>query len=163
MNNQKGVTLIELLISLAIFFMIIGITYSVFISGMKNFDKNHSAIQLRSEADFIMTQFMTHLHPATETLPLASPPSPNQSLIRVQKTDGSEVTLGFDNSTDQALINGDIIHSTDYIVSGTVSYQVDQRIIEITLQVNKRGRTDTKPVQLVNQISLINYNNTTPF
>ncbi|KHF40957.1 PulJ/GspJ family protein [Halalkalibacter okhensis] len=56
LKEQSGITLIELLITLALFTMIIGIAFGVLTTTSKHNDKTQSHIDLRQEANIIITQ-----------------------------------------------------------------------------------------------------------
>ncbi|MCJ8006997.1 prepilin-type N-terminal cleavage/methylation domain-containing protein [Lederbergia wuyishanensis] len=60
LSQQQGITLLELLTALAIFSLIIGLTFSVLFSSKKFNDKTQAHINLRQEANIIITNIRKH-------------------------------------------------------------------------------------------------------
>ncbi|MCZ0754769.1 PilW family protein [Anoxybacillus sp. J5B_2022] len=61
-NNEKGLTLLELLATVTISFLIIGVMYNVFMSGIKTYQRIGIENELRSEADYMMTIVFNRLY-----------------------------------------------------------------------------------------------------
>ncbi|WP_096153169.1 MULTISPECIES: PilW family protein [Bacillus] len=58
-NNEKGITLVELLAALMIAFIISGLVAAIFFQTFRNADKSDSHINLRQEANIIIQMFST--------------------------------------------------------------------------------------------------------
>ena len=58
-NNEKGITLVELLAALTIAFIISGLVAAIFFQTFRNADRSDSHINLRQEANIIVQMFST--------------------------------------------------------------------------------------------------------
>lgn len=61
-NNEQGLSLLELLAAVTISFLIVGVMYNVFMSGMKTYQRIGIENELRSEADYMMTIVFNRLY-----------------------------------------------------------------------------------------------------
>lgn len=61
-RNQRGLTLVELLATLAIIGMITTIAFSILMSGIKTSENIQIETALRNEADYLMTSFIRELY-----------------------------------------------------------------------------------------------------
>ncbi|OXS60600.1 PilW family protein [Rossellomorea vietnamensis] len=60
--DNKGITLIELLITLAISAILLPVTYGALITGYKVYEKVSIDAQLREDADYVSSMVMKHLY-----------------------------------------------------------------------------------------------------
>lgn len=66
-RNQRGLTLVELLATLAIIGMITTIAFSILMSGIKTSENIQIETALRNEADYLMTSFIRELYTTKES------------------------------------------------------------------------------------------------
>jgi Tfp pilus assembly protein PilV len=78
--NQKGLTLLEVLLALTLTMTIGGLIYSVFFQSMTSYEKTHSHVLVRQEATIILSQ-LTTLHRDEETYALTYTPTTQAILI----------------------------------------------------------------------------------
>lgn len=71
MNNQKGITLIEVLVTLAILVIVSGLVYGVFFQSLTSYEKTQSHALLRQEANVILVE-LTAAHRKLESYTLSS-------------------------------------------------------------------------------------------
>jgi prepilin-type N-terminal cleavage/methylation domain-containing protein len=154
-NNNRGITLIELLAALVIFSIISSILYNVLFSGMNQFIRINSDTLIRDEADITMTQFMNHLYLAKKAENITIP---NGSMVKIIKATGEEVTLGFVDT--QVMINGENILSSRFYQNGSeINYNSATHTITITLKIKHQDATLSTPLELNSRIQLINLSN----
>ncbi|MFE8703434.1 PilW family protein [Cytobacillus sp. FJAT-54145] len=65
LKNNKGITLIELLVTLAITAIVSTMIYSVFVTGLKLYQKIGIEGQLRDDADYVATMILNQLYENT--------------------------------------------------------------------------------------------------
>ncbi|ANB60704.1 PilW family protein [Anoxybacteroides amylolyticum] len=61
-NNEQGLSLLELLAAVTISFLIVGVMYNVFMSGMKTYQRIGIENELRSESDYMMSIVLNRLY-----------------------------------------------------------------------------------------------------
>jgi len=149
-KNERGLTLIELLAVLVLFSMIIGIVASVLVGGMKQYYKINTEALIRDEADILMTQFMNHLYSAKK----AETVSP--SLIKITKTDGNVVQLGFDQTQKTATIDGNNILSSEFLQNNSqIIYDAADHSIKVILNIQHKNVPTASPIILESQVYLL--------
>lgn len=104
--NSSGVTLIELLATLAIVGIIAGLAFSIFFQGLSSYERIKMEAELRDEADVIMSNFIKNIFTLKESeidslTTVCSNNSPN-SYIKLSEN-GISYNTGFFNN--QILIN----------------------------------------------------------
>lgn len=123
-NNEKGLTLLELLAAVTISFLIIGVMYNVFMSGIKTYQRIGIENELRSEADYMMTIVFNRLYEfapdgidttTTTNTQLVFVNNKQKTidtrvgLVKEQETETKSFSLALQN--DQLLIDGQPISS----------------------------------------------------
>src|SRR5687767_12457873 len=63
MNNEKGFTLVEVLLAIVLASLFAGIAYAVLFQGVNTYHRVTNETKLRDEADIIMTNFVQVLYP----------------------------------------------------------------------------------------------------
>jgi hypothetical protein len=155
-TSNKGLTLVEILISFAIFSLITVIVTGYLISSLNNFKKVNEEIVLHDEANHIMSKFVNYIFVATKVKVLEQ--SESKSLIEVTDFDGNVTTLGFENN--RAVINGESIHPSRYriLTEGTegsmMIIQGDTVHIKMVIQ-DELSKYDQK-LELNSDVSFIN-------
>ncbi|MBM6619760.1 PulJ/GspJ family protein [Bacillus suaedaesalsae] len=71
MNNQKGITLIEVLVTLSILVIVSGLVYGVFFQSLTSYEKTQSHALLRQEANVILAE-LTAAHRKLDTYTLST-------------------------------------------------------------------------------------------
>lgn len=61
-TDQRGITLIEVLITLVIMSIVSGVVYSVFTTGLKLYQKIGIEAQLRDDADYVATMILNEMY-----------------------------------------------------------------------------------------------------
>ncbi len=100
LTTSKGLTLVELLATLAIFSLISVIIIGYLISAMNNFTRVNEEIALHDEANYVMSEFINYIFVATNVVEKEQ--SGCKSLIEVTNFEGKVTKLGFENN--QAVI-----------------------------------------------------------
>lgn len=106
MNNQKGFTLFEVLVSVVITTIVLLFSTSLLTTAIKSEKNINSDIDLRDEADYIMSNLVKEIYITREsTVEFVEEPTQNNFYL-YKITDSSKMT-GFKNQ--QILINGSSI------------------------------------------------------
>lgn len=156
LTSQRGLTLVELLAVLVLFSMITGLITSMIISGMNQYKKINAEALIRDEADLVMTQFMNHLYTAYQAESMSSPSGTNQSLLKVTKTTGEILTIGFNHTTGAAVIDGATILSPHFSQeASTISYEPASHSIVIHLNLRHHQISLPSPMILESRIHLL--------
>lgn len=66
-RNQRGLSLVELLATLAIMGIVTALAFSVLMNGIRTSDNIKKEIALRNEADYLMTSFIRELYITKES------------------------------------------------------------------------------------------------
>jgi prepilin-type N-terminal cleavage/methylation domain-containing protein len=144
-NNEKGLTLIELLVTLVLFSIIGFIVYVVLMSGMNAEQRIHTEALIRDEADIVMTKFINVLYPALSSQ--VSVKSPNV----LQYDDGKEIIeLGFVDQ--QPKIDGVSVSSGGFDFSGS-AISKEKNTVKIKLEV--KSGSNNEDLTLESQFSLL--------
>lgn len=160
MRNEKGLTLVEVLLSLVIVSIISGIIIHYLMMGMKNYQKVNSEIMLHDEANYVMSQFVNYLFVAVEAKNV-NDPNPCTSLVTVKNIDGDVTTLGFENN--KAVINGNVISrsnhtfSCDPTSSSKIEVQGNNVVVKMFVE-DEQSEYDLK-IELNSRVSYLNVNN----
>lgn len=144
-KNERGLTLIELLVTLVLFSIIGSIVYVVLMSGMNAEKRIHTEALIRDEADIVMTKFINVLYPA-----LSSQVSVKSQNV-LQYDDGKDIIeIGFVDQ--QAKIDGFSLSSKGFDFSGS-TISKEKNTIKIKLEV--KSRSDKADLTLESQFSLL--------
>jgi prepilin-type N-terminal cleavage/methylation domain-containing protein len=145
LNNEKGLTLIELLVTLVLFSIIGSIVYVVLMSGMNAEKRIHTEALIRDEADIVMTKFINVLYPA-----LSSQVSVKSQNV-LHYDDGKDIIeIGFVNQ--QAKIDGVSLSSKGFDFSGS-TISKEQNTVKIKLEV--KSSLNNADLTLESQFSLL--------
>jgi prepilin-type N-terminal cleavage/methylation domain-containing protein len=180
-SNQSGLTLVELLSTLAIGSLISIILFSNLFSGMNSYKRVNNQISLHDEGNYVMTQFVNIIYVALKVDVLYPPKTagstgssvetvdPCKSVIRItrykeNKLDELEsITLGFDRPSaigvdPYAEINyQNILPSAFSIVCNdttkpSIEVHDSTVFIEMTIQNDETG----EQLELKNNVSYVN-------
>lgn len=145
LTNQKGLTLIELLVTLVLFSVIGSIVSVVLISGLTAEKRIHTEALIRDEADIVMNKFINVLYPA-----LSSQVSGKSDNL-LQFDNGEKIIeIGFVDQ--QATIDGFSVSSKGFNFSGsTISKNKDT----IKIQLEVKSSSNKESLTLESQFSLL--------
>ncbi|WP_071395929.1 PilW family protein [Bacillus tuaregi] len=152
-TSAKGITLVELLVSLALVGVVSTLIVGVLVSGTKSFEKVSKEVSLHDEANYIMTMFANEIFEATSVTSVPSVPEGEKTkLISITKYGSAEeIQLGFDN--EQAVIKGKPLHSSSIKILNSSQMKVYDGTVHINLAVQGK---DTKKVTLTSEVSFVN-------
>ncbi|MCQ6266451.1 prepilin-type N-terminal cleavage/methylation domain-containing protein [Fictibacillus sp. WQ 8-8] len=149
-KNERGLTLVELLLSLSIMLIISAVAYFVFFNGMNSYKKTYTETLIRDEADVIMTQFMNAVYPAKDALLSTD----KNNVIILDKGKQTEQKFGFDGSN--AVLNSTALNNSDFDLSGSVlELDTTANSIKISMKIKSTKSDKAKPLALNSQISLL--------
>ncbi len=158
LKSSKGLTLVELLVSLSIFSLITAIMIGYLISSMNNFKRVNEEIALHDEANYVMSEFVNYIFVATKVEVIDN--SKCSPLIRVTNYHNEQTTLGFKNN--QAVINNEVVHPSTYRLS---CVNPDSPMIEVqgdTAKINLLIQNETskygKKLELNSDVSFVSVN-----
>ncbi|MBB6445857.1 hypothetical protein [Bacillus benzoevorans] len=152
LSSAKGLTLVELLLSLSLIGVVSVLIIGVLVSGMDSYRSVNKQISLHDEANAIMTKFSNEIFVATKVEPNSVEPVKE---IHIKKYGSGDVitTLGF--AGGNANINGAPINSPFVTVEESASsFAVDEEngIVHIHLELtddNNRSFQLTEDVTYV--------------
>lgn len=173
MTNQRGITLVELVATLAIVGMVGTLAYAVLFQGYANYERVQAETKLRDEADLIMANFVRELFVLKSNELEESPSCLNGapgSCVSVTKEDsGESYFVGFqqDNaSSDVAIVRNEEIRfynddvqlvpnrRADSMVNNSISSDDGIRYtVQFVLSTEYRGQT--RQMEFVNTINVI--------
>jgi prepilin-type N-terminal cleavage/methylation domain-containing protein len=150
LRNQKGLTLIESLLSLLLFSIIGTVIYFVLLGGFNTENKIYTETLVRDEADLVMSQIINALYtaPVSKVKDISTP---SQNMILYEGSSAS-TTLGFMNETP--IINGKSISSSDFDFTDSSISKVGSSI-KIILNVKSKKNKNAKPLSLQSQFGLM--------
>ncbi|PLR93704.1 PulJ/GspJ family protein [Bacillus sp. T33-2] len=144
--NEKGITLIELLMVLAISSIIITLGYSILFSTMKTTDKSMNETELRNEAVLITQQFDRTLLNIDEIDPINGDETGSFTTFNASdfNPDGthkenSPVNIKIDN--ENLLAGGKQINSDQFSLENTTfKFQNDQLTVHFVIKNTSTGK-----------------------
>lgn len=147
-ESSKGITLVELLLSLSLIGVVSVLIVGVLVSGMNSYKSVNKQISLHDEANAIMTRFSNEIFIATK-IKQVSP-----YIINITKYGAEgETKLAFENG--KATINDIPIHSdTVTIALNNSSMQVHDDTVYIELVV--KNKETGERLALKNEVSFVN-------
>lgn len=156
--NQKGITLIELLLTLVIFSIISTVVYGVFFQFNSHYAKINSEVELRDEADIIMATFTNYIYPSTEVTTILE-----DQLLKVKVSETTYVNLGFKDGdavvsneyTDGDTVIYSAINSDKYYLYTDSTINVAGRLVETRLHIHSRDVAQAKPFIVESKISYV--------
>ncbi len=151
LRNQKGLTLIESLLSLVLFSIIGTVIYFVLLSGLNTEKKIYNETLIRDEADLVMSQIIDVLYTAPVSK-VKDDSTGTQSLLVYEINNTTSKTVGFINHVP--VINGQSISSSDYDFKNSTIVKVGKSV-KITLNVKSNKNENAKPLTLQSQFGLM--------
>jgi hypothetical protein len=176
LTSQKGLTLAELLGSLAIFSLLAVIIIGYLVTSMNSFRRVNEEIALHDEANYVMSEFVNYIFVATEVVPYepAEPkepivPSECMSLIKVKDYYGKETILGFlNNKAVKISQNEETKEFTELTALSTFNFyctnpddskigleNVDKDTVKIMMLIQDGESKYQKKIQLKSVVSFI--------
>lgn len=152
-HNNRGLTLVEVLVTVAIFAIICSLVIAVTIQGVNHYQMIQTDALLRSEADYIMTRFMNELYTAYDVKNVTVEEIENVSLIALyNRNREKEATLGFHDG--QALINDSIISSAAFdLLDSHIEFDQETNIVEVMITIRHRDQQPDRVMQLQSQVA----------
>jgi len=163
-SNEKGVTLIELLVTLVVSSIISVAVFSVMINVLNYNQKLNSETLLRSEADYIMAMFINDIYSAQDITIIE-----DEKMLQVQTNNERFFLLGFNEEGilgKSPLFDNPSSKPTQFIplhdekysfqnneVSSTIA--INGNLIEISMWLFDKSNESARPVQLESKISFI--------
>lgn len=152
-TSSTGITLPELLVSLAIVSIISVMIIGYLIAGMNNYRKVNEEIALHDEANYVMSEFINYIFVATKV----EEQNPNK-MIKVTNRENEETIIGF-NSNNQAVVNGKPIHPLNYkftnVPDGDPMLQIDGDKVKIKIQIEDTNSKYHKKLVLESDVSFV--------
>lgn len=141
--KDKGLTMLELLVAMAIFSIVITIVVSLFMTALKGYRKNLALQNIQDNARFLLDFIAKELRMATIN-------SGTSSSLNITRSDGTAVTYSFGGgnltrttSETSGPINSEkIIVNGSFYVSGITGGDELQPKVTIALKIEDQG---TKP------------------
>ncbi|MDR7073146.1 prepilin-type N-terminal cleavage/methylation domain-containing protein [Fictibacillus barbaricus] len=149
--NEKGLTLIESLLSLVLFSIIGTAVYFVLMNGLNTEKKIYTETLIRDEADLVMSQIINELYtaPVSKVTDISTT---SQNLLSYKKTTNSTTTVGFIGANP--VVNGKSISSDGFdFTNSTISK--DGNSVDIILNVKSNKNKNAKPLTLESQFGLL--------
>lgn len=175
-SNQSGLTLVELLSTLAIGSLISIILFSNLFSGMNSYKRVNNQISLHDEGNYLMTQFVNIIYVATK-VDVVYPPKgsseetivPCKSIIQITKykenklDEEENITLGFDRPptagvdpyaeiNDQSILLSPFSIVCNDTTKPSIEVHDSTVFIEMTIQNDETG----EQLELKNNVSYVN-------
>ncbi|WP_078552416.1 PilW family protein [Bacillus alkalicellulosilyticus] len=94
LNQQDGITLVELLATLAIMSFLLTLLYGVFFSGMNHVKKGQDTVALQQEANYI-TNLLTKMHQTQDTYIIDI--NPTTKALTITDHSGTKYTISNPN------------------------------------------------------------------
>lgn len=156
LNNNQGLTLVELLIALTIAFTILGLVSSILIQSFRNMEIAETHTDLRQEANYLMAEFTrAHMSPITVT----DESSYTYTITYDRIGSNWELTIGnqtisssnydIELELEQKEMNSKFtVNSTTTSARSSVEKKLPLDIKKLTL-INKKDRTKTFQISTI--------------
>ncbi|MBD7963132.1 PulJ/GspJ family protein [Fictibacillus norfolkensis] len=148
--NEKGLTLIESLLSLVLFSIIGTVVYFVLLNGLTTEKKIYTETLIRDEADLVMSQIIDNLYTATNSKVKAV--TGQQNMLIYQIDNNTSHTVGFLNN--QPVVKGQSISTNEFNFNNSSITLRDDNVI-ISLVVASKKNANAKPLELKSQFRLM--------
>lgn len=153
LSSQKGISLVEVITTLAIVGIFSLLILNFMINGMANYNRVNDKILLQDEANFVMQTFVDRIYDATRVEMVEK--TADSSLIKVRNFEGREAVLGIKNN--QAVINGQPIHADRFVfLNGSGLEMTGEKSVAITLIIE--DKISGQNVKLENSVSYLKAN-----
>lgn len=150
LNSEKGVSLVEALMTLAIVGIFSLLILNFMINGMNNYNRVNDKILLHDEANFVMQSFVDQIYDATRVEMVEK--TANSSLIKVRNYEGREAILGIKDK--KAVINGVPIHADRFVfLDGSGLEMTGEKSVAIKLVIE--DKVSGQNVKLENSVSYL--------
>jgi prepilin-type N-terminal cleavage/methylation domain-containing protein len=121
LQNQRGLTLIEMLLAVAIFLAVVIPLSSIYLSGVSLYQNTQNRTALRNEADFVISDIMNQIQNASY-FELADEPTTEDDKARKDdliniftNTQAGEKVLKIENETDKRNVQNELIMYTQRV------------------------------------------------
>lgn len=155
-QSEKGLTLVECLVSLVIYCLITVLIIGYLVSSLNNFKRVNEEIELHDEANYVMSQFVNYIFVATKIEVVSQ--TETKSLVKVTDFNNQVTTLGFENN--KAVINGNVIHPETYTFQSSGSnaskITINGDTVKIQLVINDEQSRFRKNLELDSEVSYVN-------
>jgi Tfp pilus assembly protein PilV len=128
--NQKGLTLLEVLLALTLTITIGGLIYSVFFQSMTSYEKTYSHALIRQEATIILSQITT-LHRDEKTYSLTYNPSAQAILINGKLIGNPAFSYSIELKNNTVTLNSQRVTEATTITIDSSSYlEIELAVID---------------------------------
>lgn len=149
LKSEKGISLVEVLTTLAIIGIFSLVIVGYMANGMNSFNKVNDEIALHDEANYVMLSFINHIYEATRVEVMEQ--NENNSIIRVKNYEGEVTTLGFKNN--QAVINDGPIHPEKFTFSNSTITLKGEKTVVIKIVIE--DKVSGQNLELENAVSYL--------
>lgn len=148
-NKERGLTMLELLIAVAIFIVVVSIIFSLFLTGLKGYRKAIAVQNVQDNARFLLSFIAKEIR-------MSNINSADASNLDITRHDGLNVLYNFDGINIQRTVVGEAaasgpINSEEISVTGSfytsgigVEVPLEQPRITILLRVETKGAQKTE-------------------
>lgn len=137
-SNQKGVTLIELLVTLTVFSIVIGVVYSALFNTINYNNKTFSKVTIQQEANIFLSQF-SNVHLYNKKYNVVYDAVNNVYKIILLDGSGEEFPLTNPIHQYEVYINSTLV--------GTAPITVDQKEVKIKLKITDPANKNEFSIQ----------------
>lgn len=141
LKSERGVTLVELLVAVTIFFFTIGVVYGVFQLGIKTYKKVGVESQLRDEADIVLTEVMNAFYQASADD--IQPCGDSNSCITIYDNENVSVSFNEEFESEVSIIDRHAPKSSENTEKTTIEF------IDSNIYINER-RINSSSIDLTN-------------
>ena len=153
-QNQHGLTLVELLATLALMSVVITLAFSVLLNGIRASDNIQKESALRNEADFLMTSLIRELYVMKESEIIETQFPAKTSTNYYLNTNLGERTGFIDNQVVVANVPQQISDSKILLLPSKIA-KIDNGQYEVTLILKMTGDRP-KEMSFINVVRTIN-------
>lgn len=139
LKGEKGITLIEMMATMVILFVIGGMFYAVLTQTFTNFHTSEEKITVRQEANLIIAQ-LTNIHQKSEGYTIEM--STDDSFFTTETDSGAIIQLGHKDYTYKLVVDGDTLEDIHPIDIDLKLEDNKTQEIELTLTNKKSNRND---------------------
>ena len=137
-RDQHGLTLVELLATLALMSVVITLAFSVLMNGIRAADNIQIETALRNEADYLMTSLIRELYVMKESEIIQSQlPARNSTNYYVQTNTGEQT--GFVNNQVVVANTSQTVSDPEIVLLPSKIAKIDNGQYEITLVLKMTG------------------------